>query len=119
MIMTTNNDVMTIETTSEDNKTEYRTLVGPSFITIIYELEELLSQGWRVSQEVAPNHNFTLYDIELYKNNDTVRRAKDRIEKVIEGIPVWDTNARREQMAKARAKRKENIDARKEESHES
>jgi hypothetical protein len=111
--MTTNNDVQIVDTTSEDNKTDYRTLVGPSFLTIIYELEELITQGWRVSQEVAPNHNFTLYEIQLYKNNETVRRVKERIERAVEGIPVWDTNARRENLAKAREKRMAKIAERK------
>lgn len=95
-------DVQTIDTTSEDNKTEYRTLLGPSFLTIIYELEELITQGWRVSQEVAPNHNFTLYEIQLYRNRDTMLRVKERTEKALAGLPVWDTNARRENMKKAR-----------------
>jgi hypothetical protein len=106
-------DLQIVDTNSDDNKTEYKTLVSPSFLAIIYELEELLTQGWRVSQDVAPNHNFTLYDIQLYKNNDTIKRAKERIERAVEGIPVWGTNERRENMNKARAKRMAKIAERK------
>lgn len=84
---------------------ETKTIVNPSFPVLMYEVAELMTYGWTVSQEVCPNASFTYYEVEMYRDDESVALMQQRVNKAVAGKQDRTKDVMRENLAKNRTKR--------------
>lgn len=103
-----------IETNITEGTTEYKSLVTPNFLEIVYDLEKHLQNGWIVSQEAYPFASFTgLYEVNLIKNAKTIALAAERVQSAVDGKGVMTKEKRVEIMNNARKVRMDNLNKKK------
>jgi hypothetical protein len=92
---------------------ETKLLVNPSFPVILYEMAELMTYGWTVSQEVCPNAAFTYYEVEMYRDEESIALMQQRVNKAEAGKQDRTKQVMQENLAANRTKRwkKEDGDA--------
>lgn len=44
---------------------QYKTLVNPSFVVLMLEVQEHLNAGWYIDENNLPSANFTYYEVHL------------------------------------------------------
>lgn len=94
---------------------ETKTIVNPSFPVLMYEVAELMTYGWMPSQELCPNYNFVYFEVEMYRDEDTIATMQQRVNKAVAGKQDRTKDVMRENLAKNRTKRwekkeEENVD---------
>jgi hypothetical protein len=103
-----------IETTVVDGTTEYKSLVTPNFLELVYDMEKHLQNGWIVSQDNYPVANIMgLYEVNLVKNAKTIALAAERVQSAVDGKGVMTKEKRVEIMNNARKVRMENLEKKK------
>lgn len=103
-----------IETNTTEGTTEYKSLVTPNFLELVYDMEKHLQNGWIVSQEAYPVANILgLYEVNLVKNAKTIALAAERVQSAVDGKGVMTKEKRVEIMNNARKVRMDNLDKKK------
>lgn len=90
------------ENTTQDDTTIIR-LVNPDFTQIVYDMEKYLHAGFMIHEQNYPYDNFTLKEVYLIRNADTIRITGERRKAMEAGKAVQTLENKREAMAKARA----------------
>ena len=103
-----------MENTTAEGTTEYKSLVTPNFIELVYDMEKHLQNGWVVSQESYPVANILgLYEVNLIKNARTISQVAGRVQSAVDGKGVMTKEKRVEIMNKARETRMANLEKKK------
>lgn len=85
---------------------EQKTIVNTNFVVLMYEVEEFMTYGWRVSQEVVPCANFTgLYEVVLERDDSSIERVRKNIGTSVVGKLDYTKEAKQQSLAAARTKR--------------
>ena len=103
-----------IENNVVDGTTEYKSLVTPNFLELVYDMEKHLQNGWIVSQDNYPVANILgLYEVNLIKNARTIALAAERVQSAVDGKGVMTKEKRVEIMNNARKVRMNNLEKKK------
>lgn len=103
-----------IESVTQEGTTEYKSLVTPNFLELVYELEKHLQNGWIVSQDNYPVANIMgLYEVNLVKNAKSIALAAERVQSAVDGKGVMTKEKRVEIMNNARKVRMSNLEKKK------
>lgn len=93
---------------------EQKIVVNTNFVVLMYEIEELMTYGWRVSQDVVPHQSFTgLFEVVLERDDASIERVRKNIGTSVVGKLDYTKEAKQASLASARTKRfkKEDGDA--------
>jgi len=104
-----------IETNTTAGTTEYKQIVCTTFMEAVFENEKHVLNGWGVvSQEAYPFQHYNgLFEVNFYKNAETIKRAAEKIQAAVDGKGVWTKEDKIENMAKARETLKANREKKK------
>lgn len=99
-----------IETNTTEGTTEYKQIVCTTFMEAVFEIVKHTLNGWKVVEEGAYpfQHYNGLFEVNFYKNAETIRAAAEKIQAAVDGKGVWDKAKKVENMAKARQTLKAN-----------
>jgi hypothetical protein len=85
---------------------EYKTVVNTNFVVLMYEVEEFMTYGWRVSQELVPTANIMgLYEVALERDDACIERVRKNIGTSVVGKMDYTKEMKQATLASARTKR--------------
>lgn len=62
-------------------------IVEPAFVVVMYEVEKLIKDGWKLSQEREPIYIAGLYDVEMEKDLEFTPTHKEQLKEAdIQGV---------------------------------
>lgn len=103
-----------IETNTTEGTTDYKQVLTPNYMEVVFEIAKHSLNGWAVSEDAYPFAHYTgLYEVNFYKNAKTIALAVERVQAAVDGKGVWTKEDKIENMAKARETLKANREKKK------